>query len=241
VVLDDELDAYKRSLDERPRLFPVTAPASVSERPLSPAEAIMTLASLERRWAPGELESELDHALALDPTNVQALTMKAERDPAKAAKLAESAVRAHPEDAAAWLLRARWPGSIGREARKRRETYLRKALELAPDDPDIALDCAALFLEIGSPQAAMRLVLQAQRAAAWNPFAFWLGAVAHASVRQCDEADTDALRLARLLAVGGAEPPADLRMDLDERLRVCRAARAREMDGAPHGDRRKAR
>jgi hypothetical protein len=75
-VLDEELDAYKRSPDQRPQVFRVSASANVSERPLSPAEAIMTRLRLERRWAPGELESELERALALDPANVRALTTK---------------------------------------------------------------------------------------------------------------------------------------------------------------------
>ncbi len=225
-VLDEELDAYKRSPDQRPQVFRVSASAKLSERSLSPAEAITTRLRLERRWAPGQLEPELDRALALDPTNVQALTMKAQRDLANAAKLAQRAVEAHPNDPTAWVLRARWPGSIGREAAKRSETYFRKALELAPHDPNIALDLASQLLDIGNSKEALPLVLQAQRAEPWKATAFFVGALASAALGQCDEADKDAIRYARLMAVDGTEPPPGPEQLLAERLRACRTARA---------------
>jgi len=241
-VLDEELDAYKPSPDQRPQIFRVSASANVSERPLSEAEAITTRLRLERRWAPGELESELDRALALDPTNVQALTIKAERAPANAPKLAQRAVDAHPDDPGAWVLRARWPESIGRrEAAKLSETYFRKALELAPNDPNIALDLASQLLDIGNPQEALPLVLQAQRAEPWKPTTFFVGALARAAVGRCDEADKDATRYARLMAVGGTEPPASPEQLLAERLRVCRTARASDADAGHRRDQDMAR
>ena len=240
-VLDEELDAYKRNLDQGAHLWRASASANVSERPLPPAEAITTRLRLEPRWAPGKVESELDRALTLDSANVQALTMKAERAPAKAAKSAERAVHAYPNDPAAWVLRARWPGSTGREAMKQSETYFRKALELAPNDPDIAVDLASALLDMGNPQEALPLVLQAQRAEPWKPVAFFVGALAHAGVGQCDEGDTDAIRYARLLAVNGTEPPPDQEQFLAERLRVCRTTRARKVDTRARRDQDQAR
>jgi cytochrome c-type biogenesis protein CcmH/NrfG len=229
-VLDEELDAYKRSPEQRPQVFRVSASANVSERPLSRAEAITTRLRLERRWAPGELESELERALVLDPANVQALTMKAERAPAGAAKLAQRAVAAHPDDPAAWVLRARWPGIVGREVMKQSVASFRKALKLAPHDPNIALDLASLLLDVGNPQEALPLALQAQRAEPWKPVAFFIGALARADVGQCDEADVDATRYARLFAVDGKQSPPGPKQIVAERLRVCRTPTTREAD-----------
>jgi hypothetical protein len=233
-LLDEELDAYKRSPDQRPQVFRVSASATVSERPLSPAEAITTRLRLKRRWAPGELESEIDRAFAVDPANVQALTMKAKRAPTTAAKLAQRAVDAHPDDPAAWVLRARWPGGIGREAMRQSEASFRKANALAPHDPDIALDLASHLLDEGNPQKALPLALQAQRAEPWNSVAFFIGAIARADVGQCEEAEADAIRYTRLLGVDGSEPPRGPEQLVAERMRVCMTARAREAD-AVHG------
>ncbi|HET7788928.1 MAG TPA: hypothetical protein VFL36_23340, partial [Myxococcales bacterium] len=220
---DEKLDAYKGTPDQQPQVLHVIGSGDVSERLLSEAEAITTRLKLQPRWTPVQLESELDRALALDPTNVAALTMKAERDRADAAKLAERAVNAHPDDPGAWALRARWPGKAGREALKEGEVDLRKAHELAPDDAEIALDLASHLLGMGKAQQALPFVVQAERAQPWKPVMFYIGALVRAAAGLCDEADGDSVRYARLMTNDGAERPREPEELLAKRLRACRS------------------
>lgn len=222
-LLDHELDAYKRVPDHRPQVFHASASAEVLERELSPAEAITAPLRLEGRWAEGELESEVDRALALDPTNVEALTVKAQRDPATAERLGQRAAGSHPSDPAAWVLRAESPPqSIRREDLQRREADFGKALALSPDDPDIALDFVAFLLDTHNPQPALPLVLEVQRAAPWKPNAFYLGALTHAVLGQCDDADENAVRYARLMAVDSGESLREPQQLLTRWLGACR-------------------
>lgn len=231
-ALDDDLDAYRSQPDGRLFRFPLAsiAPAKVAERILSPAEAIMVGLKLERRWEPGELEAKLERALALDPKNVEALSMKAARDPTHAEQLARRAVEAHPEDPAAWRLRGRWPGVDGPAAAKEKEASLRRALELAPHDPSIALDLASHLLWHEKPWDALVLALQAQQASPWKADVHFVAAHALAATGQCDEAAAAATRTARLIAADDARRLPGAEQLLAERVRVCRTPAAREAE-----------
>ncbi len=119
---------------------------------------------------------------------------------------------------------------------KQSEASFRKALALAPHDPDIALDLASHLLDEGNPEEALPLALQAQRAQPWDSVAFFIGAIARAGVGQCEEGEADAIRYTRLLAVEGTEPPRGPEQLVAERMRVCMTARAREADAVQRRD-----
>ena len=114
-----------------------------------------------------ESRAETLAARALDPDNVEALSVDFEGDPLDLLTRARRAVAAHPNDARAYLLMSR-----AREAEQpdgpAAEAALRQAVALSPGSSSALNNLAWLLLETGRAAEAMGFAMRAVRSAPWN-------------------------------------------------------------------------
>ncbi len=168
-----------------------------SERLLSASEEHTVRLTLPVRWTPALVKERTEAALAVDPRHPRALQVIADaaEGDGVALALARSAVAAHPEDPRSWVYLA-WYLPAERSAE--REAALRRALELAPDDP---LPLARLSSEIvlENPEEASRLAVRARDLAPWSTLFHAVAAAALSRQGRCEEARAE-VRFARTLA-----------------------------------------
>jgi tetratricopeptide (TPR) repeat protein len=171
-ALDDEVGRYVGSRGKfsfRDLELPPEEP--VAERPLTAADAHAIRLSLPwinrgEKLAEGAIRTEVDEALVHDPGHVQALTVLAGLEPARALEYAERAVAAHPEDARAWL---RLAGRLPEEAAERRLAALQKAVALDPSSAEALNNTAWNLLGAGRSGEALPLARAAVTREPWNP------------------------------------------------------------------------
>jgi Tfp pilus assembly protein PilF len=154
---------------------------ALTERLLTPSDLHVVQARLANAsWVtnPGartkesvrtQLREHIDMALALDPTNVQALWEDDWSPADQRLTRVRAATVAHPEDARAWqllghLLDKSQPGCA------EEENAYRKALALAPNNPGVLIGLAWLLQDQGRWSQAMPLVMKAIKRAPSEPF-----------------------------------------------------------------------
>jgi tetratricopeptide (TPR) repeat protein len=170
----------------------VSARVSVapSERLLVPAEELTVRLQLRIRWTQATVEPVVARALVIDPAHVLALGVRASesKDPAARLWLARKAVAGHPEDARAWAILA-WALPEGRSAE--REAALRKAVAIAPEDPEL-LNLLALEVRLERPEEAAELASRAAELAPWSAWIRSGRATVLADLDRCEEAAAEA-------------------------------------------------
>lgn len=188
------------------------AAVQIRSRRMTTGEVRAVRLTLPRKWKPGQLRDEVEAALQEDPDHVAALTLLAADPSSPRLQLASRAVKAHPADADAWLLLAR---CLPSGAAAERVRALKKALDLAPDRPDIRVALAAEVV-YDDPTRAEALARQAVERVPWSTDARATRALALSGVGRCDEA---AAELQRSVDMVRAEPSSQHAV-VDEALRV---------------------
>lgn len=168
-------------------------------RSLSPAEAHGVKAMLASAAAPELAEREMRAALALDPDELDALSVQFRaidaHPPEPRRRIAERAVAAHPEAGEAWFLQA----SAAPDASSRRSA-LERAAALEGQHPGVALLAAEDALARGEPAVALEQVRFALRRSALSPFMLGLFAAALEATGRCTEATNVARNAGDLFA-----------------------------------------
>jgi hypothetical protein len=186
--LDRRLSAYLdtgRFITWRANLTPPVFTPRV--RGLSPAEVHGLRALLANTSGEAVGASEVAAALELDPTELNALTVRYHSlaADARAARMeiASRAVRAHPHQAGAWLLAALAATELGERRRA-----LARAERLDPDHPGVVGLLAEDALARNDPRAALVHVRHAQRRSGVTPRNLALQFAALAASNRCDDA-----------------------------------------------------
>ncbi len=207
--LDRELAAYRRDGRYPPfRVRPEDVDASFEERALSSAELHLLWIAIRHpsRWPGTDAErsalarSEYDEALREDPMLPDALAARARGDGRSVAVAVTPVTVARPADARGWFLLASAldPAVDPRE----KETSLRRAVALAPDDAGMNVALARLLADTGRAKEARPFAAHAVDVAPWDPRAVeTLGEVAYGS-DQCRPAVDLERRAADLLPPG---------------------------------------
>ena len=168
---------------------------------------------------------ELAQALAIDQANPSALVLQWRASPPEQrAALARTLTTTHPEDGRGWILLAeglRGPASV-----PERESALRKAMALRPDDPTPLNNLAWIYVNQGKATEAVPLITRAIQIAPYDPYLLDTLAAVQAMAGRCSEAVASQARaidaLARRRACGRA-------------ARLRRPARAVPDPSAPPG------
>lgn len=186
--LDLELVAYLKSRRFKTSMRRFAVPVFTPEvRVLSAAEVHGARALLANTSGEGIGEVEVAAALALDPNELNALTVRFHSLAAGArglrADIARRAVKAHPREAGAWLLSA-----LAAADRGGRRAALAQAQRLDPDHPGVAGLLAQDALSRGDPFAALLHVRHAQRRSGVTPRNLALQFAALAASSSCGEA-----------------------------------------------------
>jgi hypothetical protein len=168
-LLDTQLDFWARSGRFQGRPVHVDPAPVVSEQPVATAEvhAIRLLLWSAGRTGEGDevaRRRELDEALVEDPSHPVLLRLLARMDGTDPLPLARIAVNGHPGDARAWgfLAESLPPGD-----QAERELALRRAVELAPDNPLVLSALARVLVEEGRSGEALP---PSRRAVQLSPF-----------------------------------------------------------------------
>jgi hypothetical protein len=189
VELDQKLLAYaKRGGDITIVSTALALPAIEPRlRALAPAEAHGVKAMLASAAAPELAAREVQAALALDPDELDALSVQFRaieaHPPEPRRRIAERAVAAHPEASEAWFLQA----SAAPDASSRRSA-LERAAALDQQHPGVALLAARDALARGEPAVALEQVRFALRRSALSPFMLGLYAAALEATGRCTQA-----------------------------------------------------
>jgi tetratricopeptide (TPR) repeat protein len=151
-----------------------------------------------------EAQTELDRALAADPTLVGALVLQAPLL-SLGDRLASGrrAVKAHPDDGWAWLLLADALWDTGGPEAERERAY-RKAVELLPDSPLVLSRAARNLLTLGQRTEALGWAAHAARLAPWNGEVQATYSLALAAARRCPAAQSVAEQARNALLRKGA-------------------------------------
>ena len=157
----------------------------IAQRLLSLSEVHTLLLELPRNWTADALRKELAEAFAADPGSVAALARQAAADPRSGRAFADRAVAAHPEDPQAWRLLA---GSLDAADFAGSESALRKALALAPDRIEAAIELSAELLNQERPAEALPIISGVVARAPWSTTALLLQAQVLSAAGQCKPA-----------------------------------------------------
>jgi tetratricopeptide (TPR) repeat protein len=188
--LDGDLTRYAEAGQYTVVSLPFERPAvNPAERALDAGEAHalrLTIPSQDPGARPEARDAEIAEALREDPGHPAALALKARRLPSgERAALAREAVETHPRSWRAWALLGT---ALPDGDRAGRLDALRRAVELAPDNPR-ALDRLAREL-VAADRAgeALSLARRAIARAPWNAVAFDTAAAANAALGNCADA-----------------------------------------------------
>lgn len=190
------------------RAVPVPRPAAAAEvRAMRPGEVHAMWAALvlsvpsglarspESRRA--RAEEELARALAQDPAEPTALLVSIWIAPkAEQGARARAAAQAAPGDWRIWLVLA---AALGPGDAAEREAALRRAREIAPDQPAVLSALARHLLSAGEAEEAVALAARAVEGAAWKAFPLDLLSRAQAAAGRCPEALAAARRALEIL------------------------------------------
>lgn len=190
------------------RAVPVPRPAGEPEiRAMRPAEIHALWAALfisvPAEWARSaesrraRAEEESARALAHDPAEPAALLVSIWLAPkGERSARARAAARAAPGDWSIWLVLA---ASLGPNEAAEREAALRRAREVAPDQPSVLSALARHLLSAGKAEEAVALAARAVEGAAWKAFPLDLLSQAQAAAGRCPEALAAARRALEIL------------------------------------------
>jgi len=221
--LDGDLGHYAESGQYTVISLPFERPeVSQAERPLDASEVHALRLSIPSRRPgarPEDRDAEIAEALREDPGHPTALALKARRlPPGEGSPLARYAVETHRRSWRAWaFLGAALPDGD----RQGRLGALRRAVELAPDNPRALGGLARELVAAGRAGEALPLARRAIARAPWSPAGFELAAQASAALGRC----ADALQLQqRAVDLLPEQLPAERR---EEVVRALDAYRAR--------------
>ncbi len=197
--LDDELGHYVARGSFAYRDVHLSSGAPVTERPLTAADAHDVRLSLpwRNRGRPlpeGARGAEIAEALAEDPGSVAATNGAIARQLGSATALARRAAEHHPDDPRAWLLVAAHPSPPDD-----RESALRRALALDPENAFALNNLAWTLLEAGRSGEALPLARKAAKLAPWSPATLDTLAAVLEDLGQCSEALTTGHRAVDIL------------------------------------------
>ena len=190
------------------RAVPVPRPAAEpEERAMRPAEVHALWAALflsvPAEWARpaasrrARAEEESARALARDPSEPGALLVSIWLAPkGEQGVRARAATRAAPVDWRIWLALA---AALGPGEAAEREAALRRAEEIAPDQPSVLSALARFLLSAGKAEEAVSLAARAVEGAAWKAFPLDLLSRAQAAAGRCPEALAAARRALEIL------------------------------------------
>lgn len=187
-ALDRELTAYLKAGRFVTSMSRFTPPVFAPEvRALSAAEVHGARALLANTSGQPIDDAEVAAALALDPAELDALTVRFFSLAADARGLrkdiARRAVKAHPRKVGAWILAARASTEVGQRRRA-----LAQARQLDPDHPGVVGLLAEDALARNDPRAALIHVRHAQRRSGVTPRNLALQFAALAASNRCGEA-----------------------------------------------------
>jgi len=222
--VDTAINQYVAHGNYKEYLAPFTEPRpSFEEFPLTEADvhaerARVALAAArsttDRAGHQREAQEELGTALKMDPADANALVLRFQLASAKdRLAVARQLTEAHPEDGRGWMLL----GDALREggATPDRETALRKAVALRPEDSNVLNDLAWYYVQQGKAAEAGPLITKAIQIAPYDPFLLDTLAAVQAMVGRCSEAAATQARALDALPEG---TPASRRRDFAERL-----------------------
>jgi Flp pilus assembly protein TadD len=169
--LDAELDAWARNGRFDPRPVVVDSNPVLSEKPMEPAEVhairfLLRDANDPAVWQDPALRAELDEALVEDPYHPILLQLLARRDGVDPVPLARRSVQGRPSDPRAWSFLAE---NLPREDLAGREEALRRAVELAPGNPNALAALASVLVEAGRSGEALPIARQAVQRSPFSP------------------------------------------------------------------------
>jgi hypothetical protein len=187
-ALDRELMAYLKAGGFKTALGEFTPPVFTSHvRALAPAEVHGARALLAHTSGQAVAHRELAVALALDPNQLDALTVRfhslGRQARALRTDIAQRAVQAHPYDARAWLL-----GALAAPEGSERATALARAHQLDPNHPGVVGLLAERALAQNEPHVALDHVRLAQRRSGVTPRNLALQFAALAASNRCGDA-----------------------------------------------------
>jgi tetratricopeptide (TPR) repeat protein len=209
------------------------------ERSMRPAEVhalwAMLWLSVPADWAPplelrrARAQEESNRALAHDPSELAALFVSIWLAPEREKGLrAREAARAVPGDWRVWLLVA---VSLGPGEAEEREAALRRARELAPDQPPVLSALARQLLAAGRAEEAAALAARAAERAAWKAFPLDLLSQCQAAAGRCPEALAAARRALEILPDWAASREREEMASRLSALEVRCGAGPRALDG----------
>jgi tetratricopeptide (TPR) repeat protein len=111
---------------------------------------------------------EIAAALAVDPTNADALDYRPYSDANEQLRRVEAAARAHPQDAKTLHLLGNMLGRVPGRTAEREEAY-RRTLAITPKDAWALNSLAWLLLDTGRAPAALPYAVRAHKRAPWAP------------------------------------------------------------------------
>ncbi|ABS28570.1 hypothetical protein [Anaeromyxobacter sp. Fw109-5] len=224
--LDRALHAHAREAllpgGER-HVVELRAVADPLARTLSPGEVHATRLALTR-FARGDAgavaaeRAEMEEALAEDPDHVVALQVKVALDSLQPLPLARRAVRAHPDDARAWL----WLASAARRSglEEEQRDALEHAVAIAPANAMATNNLAWFLLLRGDAEAALPLAERAAALAPGDPAILDTRAGVLEALGRCGEALETAERALELLPEQAPEAARAPWRERAERLRA---------------------
>jgi tetratricopeptide (TPR) repeat protein len=216
-LLDGQLDAWARNGRFQGRPVTVDPSPVFAEQPVAPAEvhAVRLLLWSGGRTAEGDEEArrrELAEALAEDPAHPVLLRLLARQDEIDPLPLARVSVKGHPGDSRAWSFLA---DSLPAADRAEREAALRRAVDLAPENPLALSALARLLLEAGRSGEALPPARKAVQLSPFSPEVLDTYGAVSADLGNCGQAVLAARRAIDVYPErGGPEG----RMRLEERL-----------------------
>jgi tetratricopeptide (TPR) repeat protein len=215
-----------------------SAPAAITERLVSPSDLHVLRARLANAyWVFGprslteaqlkeQIREQIGAALVLDPTNVRALWIDDWSPLPHRLSGARSATVAHPEDERAWVLLGRLldqsqPGGAEEEA------AYRKAIALAPKNPETLNALAWLLIQKGKASEALPFTMRAMKVGSGYPNILDTYAAVMFRLGNCNTAIAAQERaLEKLTPARATERPA-YQKTLDEYQAACAKRRPR--------------
>jgi len=216
-LLDGQLDAWARNGRFQGRPVRVEPAPVVAEQPVATAEvhAVRLLLWSGGRTAEADEEArrrELAEALAEDPAHPVLLRLKARLDGTDPLPLARASVKGRPGDPRAWSFLAE---SLPAGDREEREAALRRAVDLAPENPLALAALARLLVEVGRSGEALPPSRRAVQLSPFSPEVLDTYGAVSADLGNCGQAVLAARRAIDVYPEGGT---AEGRLRLEERL-----------------------
>jgi tetratricopeptide (TPR) repeat protein len=221
---DEELNRYSKHGDYSEIVMPLLhSPSPTTERPLDAADVHVVRArlinaghSMQPEQATdvaiaAQVRAEIEQALAVDPTNVDALWLADWTAPAERLSRARRSTEVHPRDPRAWEL----TGDLLRQSKaspREQEAAYRQAVALAPHNPETLSNLAWALMNDDRAAEALPLAVRAMRAAPQRWYLVDTYAAAMSRTGHCSGAISAGQHAVQLASAGSERADAESRL-----------------------------